>query len=196
MVSVGWDPRPSDTGEVEALVLASGPADRLETAQLFFVHALNAAQDRIWIATPYFVPDEAVMTALQLATLRGVDVRVILPKRPDSYAVWLASFWYIEELSDDNVRFYHYEEGFMHQKVVLVDDFWSAVGTANFDNRSFRLNFEVTALVADRPFAKQMEEMLEADLARSVPFDPALLEEMSFFHRLAVRTARLLSPIL
>jgi cardiolipin synthase len=196
LVSLGWEPQPAETGDTAALVLASGPADRLETAQLFFVHALNAAKDRIWIATPYFVPDEAVMTALQLATLRGVDVRVILPKKPDSYAVWLASFWYIEELADDDVRFYHYEEGFMHQKVMLVDDYWSAVGTANFDNRSFRLNFEVTAVVADRPFAKEMEAMLEADMERSVPFDPSRLKEMGFFRRLAVRTARLLSPIL
>ena len=196
LVSLSWEPQPAETGNVAALVLASGPADRLETAQLFFVHALNAARDRIWIATPYFVPDEAVLTALQLATLRGVDVRVILPKKPDSYLVWLASFWYIEELADDDVRFYHYEEGFMHQKVMLVDDYWSAVGTANFDNRSFRLNFEVTAVMANRPFAKEMEAMLEADMERSVPFDPSRLKKMGFFRRLAVRTARLLSPIL
>jgi cardiolipin synthase len=84
----------------------------------------------------------------------------------------------------------------MHQKVMLVDDYWSAVGTANFDNRSFRLNFEVTAVVADRPFAKEMEAMLEADMERSVLFDPSRLKEMGFFRRLAVRTARLLSPIL
>ena len=196
IVQLNWEPQPAEAGDTSALVLATGPADRLETAQLFFVHALNAARDRIWIATPYFVPDEAVMTALQLATLRGVDVRVILPKKPDSYAVWLASFWYIEELADDDVRFYHYEEGFMHQKVVLVDDYWSAIGTANFDNRSFRLNFEVTALVADRPFALEVERMLATDMGRSVPFDSARLEELSFFRRLAVRTARLLSPIL
>jgi cardiolipin synthase len=195
-LGVDWEPRPSVGGDAAALVLASGPADRLETAQLFFVHALNAARERIWIATPYFVPDEAVLTALQLATLRGVDVRVILPKRPDSYAVWLASFWFIEELADDDVHFYHYEEGFMHQKVFLVDDYLSAVGTANFDNRSFRLNFEVTAVVMDRLFAQEMEQMLQADLERSVEFDPARLAELSFLRRLLVRSARLLSPIL
>jgi cardiolipin synthase len=196
VVELTWEPRPSPSGDVAALALATGPADRLETAQLFFVHALNAARERIWIATPYFVPDEAVLTALQLATLRGVDVRVILPKRPDSYAVWLASFWFIEELADDDVHFYHYEEGFMHQKVVLVDDYLSAVGTANFDNRSFRLNFEVTAVVVDRPFTREVEEMLEEDLGRSVPFDPTRLQELSFFRRLLIRSARLLSPIL
>lgn len=196
VTELAWEPQPAPEGDQAALVLASGPADRLETAQLLFVQALNAAQDRIWIATPYFVPDEAVMTALQLATLRGVDVRVILPERPDNLAVWLAAFWYIEELADDDVRFYHYTEGFMHQKVVLVDDYWSAVGTANFDNRSFRLNFEVTALVADRLFAEEMEAMLLADMDRSVLFDASRLDEMGFFRRLAVRTARLASPVL
>ena len=194
MLSLSWEPKAA--GDKAALVLGSGPADRVETAQLFFVHALNAARERIWIATPYFVPDEAVLTALQLATLRGVDVRIILPKKPDSYPVWLASFWFIEELMEDDVRFYHYGEGFMHQKVALVDDHVSIVGTANFDNRSFRLNFEVTALVVDQPFALEVERMLQADLDRSVPFDPARLEKMSFFRKLAVRTARLLSPIL
>ena len=194
MLSLSWEPKVA--GDKAALVLGSGPADRVETAQLFFVHALNAARERIWIATPYFVPDEAVLTALQLATLRGVDVRIILPKKPDSYPVWLASFWYIEELMDEDVRFYHYTEGFMHQKVALVDDHLSIVGTANFDNRSFRLNFEVTALVVDQPFAKEMEEMLRVDLERSVPFDASKLEEMPFHKRFAVRAARLLSPIL
>jgi cardiolipin synthase len=194
MIEVSWEPQ--EAGDKAALVLGSGPADRLETAQLLFVHALNAARERLWIATPYFVPDEAVLTALQLATLRGVDVRIILPQKPDSYPVWLASFWFIEELMDDNVRFYHYTEGFMHQKVALVDDYLSLVGTANFDNRSFRLNFEVTAVVTGQPFALKMEEMLQADLDRSVPFDVARLETMPFHRKLAVRSARLLSPIL
>jgi cardiolipin synthase len=194
MPELMWEAK--EDGDAAALILASGPVGRLEAAELFFVHALNAARRRAWIATPYFVPDQSVMAALRLATLRGVDVRIILPKKPDSHAVWLASFWFIEELAGDDIRFYHYTEGFMHQKVVLVDDFVSAVGTANLDNRSFRLNFEVTALVADHAFAREVEKMLEADLARSVPFDPASLDDMPFYKTLAVRVARLLSPIL
>ena len=186
----------SPKGDVPALVLGTGPADRLDKAELFHLHALNAARKRIWIATPYFVPDEGIVSALQLAALRGVDVRIILPANTDNMLVWLAAFWFIEELAADDVRFYLYEEGFLHQKVFLVDDEWSAVGTANFDNRSFRLNFEVTAVVADRDFGRQMEEMLEADMKRSRPFDPATLEQMPFYKKLAVRTARLFSPIL
>ena len=89
-----------------------------------------------------------------------------------------------------------YGEGFMHQEVALVDDLLSIVGTANFDNRSFRLNSEVTALVADRPFALEMEKMPQADLDRSVPFDVSKLAAMPFYQRLAVRAARPLSPIL
>jgi cardiolipin synthase len=196
LVKLDWEPKPSSTSDVKALVVGTGPADRLDKAELFHLHALNAARERIWIATPYFVPDEGIVSALQLAALRGVDVRVILPANTDNYLVWLASFWFIEELADDDVRFYFYDEGFMHQKVLLVDDFWSAVGTANFDNRSFRLNFEVTALVADRDFAGEMEQMLLADLERSTIFDPARLEAMPFYKKIAVRTARLFSPVL
>jgi cardiolipin synthase len=191
-----WVPVPAPDADVPALVLGTGPADRLDRAELFHIHALNAARKRIWIATPYFVPDEGVVSALQLAALRGVDVRVIIPASNDNLLVQLAAFWFIEELADDDVRFYLYQEGFMHQKVLLVDDYWSAVGTANFDNRSFRLNFEVTAVVADRDFGRDMERMLLADLERSRPLDPATLAEMPLYKKLAVRTARLFSPIL
>jgi cardiolipin synthase len=195
-VRLDWRPRAAPASDVSALVMGTGPADRADKAELFHLHALNAARERIWIATPYFVPDEGVLSALQLAALRGVDVRVIVPAHTDNVLVWLASLWFIEELSDDDIRFYFYEEGFMHQKVLLVDDYWSAVGTANFDNRSFRLNFEVTAVVADRAFGQQMEEMLLQDLERSTPLDVSSLASMPFHKKLAVRAARLLAPVL
>jgi len=192
---VAWEAVASEKGDVAALVLATGPADRLETASLFFLHALNSAKERIWIATPYFVPEEGIVQALQLGALRGVDVRIILPRNPDQRMVWLSSFWFIEELAPVDVHFYHYDEGFMHQKVMLIDDSVSAIGTANFDNRSFRLNFEVTALVADEGFAAEVEQMLQDDLDRSTLFDPATLSELPFHRRLAIRVSRLMAPI-
>ena len=192
---IDWVPVASDVSDTPALVLATGPADRLETASLFFLHAINSAQERIWIATPYFVPEEGIVQALQLAALRGVDVRIILPRNPDQFMVWLSSFWFIEELAPVDVHFYHYDEGFMHQKVMLVDDNVSSIGTANFDNRSFRLNFEVTSLVVDEAFAAEVEQMLLDDLDRSTPFDPATLSELPFHRRLAIRVSRLMAPI-
>jgi cardiolipin synthase len=192
---LNWTPEPAAEGDVETLVLPTGPSDSIERSQLFFVHALNSAQERIWIASPYFVPDEAVIAALQLAALRGVDVRILLPNDPDHLGVYLCSFWYIAELEDVNVHFYRYTAGFMHQKVMLVDDTVASVGTANFDNRSFRLNFEVTAVFADPDFALEVERMLQADFDRSIKVPKNQLEEKGFWFTLAVRLARLTAPI-
>jgi cardiolipin synthase len=163
---------------------------------MFFVHAINTARTRVWIASPYFVPDLSQIYALQLAALRGVDVRVILPERPDHLLVYLSSFSYIAETESTGVKFYRYEPGFLHQKVILVDDHFAAVGTANFDNRSIRLNFELMLLVANRSFAAEVAKMLESDLShcRQVTSDELMTHGLPF--RLAVRLARLMAPVL
>ncbi len=192
-----WEPRAAPSGtEVMAMVVPISPTDDMESAQLLFVHALNAARERIWIATPYFVPDQAVMTALRLAAMRGVDVRVIIPEKSDNPVVDLAMLWFMEQLDGVGIRFYRHIPGFMHQKVFLVDDDIATVGSTNFDNRSFRLQFEVNALFADKPFAQEIETMLMNDLDQSKPYDPASLHEASFLKRLAVSVARLTAPLL
>ena len=126
----------------------------------------------IWIASPYFVPDESLMNALHLAALRGADVRIIIPDKADHTLVYLAAYSYFEEAAETGIRFFRYMDGFLHQKVVLIDDEISAIGTANFDNRSFRLNFEIMAVVADRAFNAEVEQMLLADLEQSVEMQP------------------------
>ncbi len=177
------------------LVLPTGPADTLESCGLFFVHIIHAAKKRLWIASPYFVPDNDVVAALKLAALRGVDVRILLPAKADHLLVYLSSFSFIAETEPAGVKFYRYQPGFMHQKVVLVDDDFAAVGTANFDNRSFRLNFEITIAVADNQFAADVEKMLSADLEQSRLVRADELHHRSFWFRLAVQSSRLLSPI-
>jgi cardiolipin synthase len=193
---VSWQPQPVDTGDIDVLVVPSGPADALETAGLMFVHAINSATDRIWIASPYFVPDESVIGALQLAGLRGVDVRILIPDKPDHLLVYLAAFSFFDEASRTGVKIYRYTEGFMHGKSALVDDAVAAIGTANFDNRSFRLNFEITAFFSDSAFAAQVERMFEDDFARSREMVAADYEDRPFWFKLAVRLARLASPVL
>ena len=192
---VDWTPTPAPDGDVPALVIPTGPADELETAALMFIHAINTAQERIWIASPYFVPDEGVMAALQLAGLRGVDVRILIPDHPDHLLVYLAAYSYFDEASRTGVEFYRYTDGFLHQKVVLIDDRSAAVGTANFDNRSFRLNFEITANIADAAFVDEVERMFEADFANSRRMQPGELDEKSFWFKLGVKVARLTAPI-
>lgn len=191
-----WEIRPGDAaGEMNVICIASGPADPFETCAMAFLTLIDGAKDRIWIATPYFVPDDKIVTALQLAALRGVDVRVIVPDLTDSQLVYMSSFSYFDELEKAGVRIYRYQNGFMHQKVMVVDDSLSAIGSANMDNRSFRLNFEVIGIVSDANFNTQVASMLEADLANSKATGANALEKKSFWFRLGVRLARMLAPI-
>ena len=193
---LNWEAVPANDGDVPVMIMPSAPSQRLETAGLMFTTALHSAQRRIWISAPYFVPDEAVMKALELAALRGVDVRIITTGKPDSLPVYLAAFHYISQLQDLGIQFYAYTPGFLHEKVMLIDDDFSTVGTANFDNRSFRLNFEVTALIADGTFAAEMETMFERDFENAVPIDPATFDQEPFYWRLGVALSRLASPVL
>jgi cardiolipin synthase len=195
ILDVNWIPTPAEGQDRPVLILPSGPADDLETAALMFIHAINTAKERIWIASPYFVPDDGVMAALQLAGLRGVDVRILIPDEPDHLAVYLAAFTYVEEAAKTGVRLFRYTDGFLHQKVMVIDHRSSTIGTANFDNRSFRLNFEITGVVTDTTFTREVAEMLEEDFARSTPMPGDALSKKPFWFRLAARIARLSAPV-
>jgi cardiolipin synthase len=136
------------------------------------------------------------MAALKLAALRGVDVRIMLPKNSDNLLVDLATYSYFKSLDRVGIKIYRYQAGFLHQKVLLIDEDVATVGTANMDNRSFRLNFEITIIILDRLFTKEVERMLETDFARSYQIDMAELEQRPFYFKVAVQTARLLAPVL
>jgi cardiolipin synthase len=191
-----WTPHPAPEQNETALCLASDPSDLMETCGLFFMHVINSAKQRVWIASPYFVPDESLMNALQLAAIRGVDVRVMLPAIPDHKLVYLAGFSFIAEAEPAGVKFYRYQIGFMHHKVLLVDDDLAAVGTANFDNRSVRLNFELMLVFADKAFAAAVCEMLEKDFAECRQATSEELASRPFVFKIAVRVARLFGPVL
>ena len=192
---LNWVPTASARGDQRVLVLPTSPADEFETCDLFFTHCIHSARRRIWITSPYFVPDDSIVDALQLAAMRGVDVRIMLPEKPDHILVYHSAFSYYAEMNKAKVRLFRYQPGFMHQKVMLADDSIGVVGTANLDTRSFRLNFELTALVADADFAREVEQMLEADFSRCKEAVIGELEQRSFFFRLFVAVSRLLSPV-
>lgn len=191
-----WELKPEPAGNEDALLIASGPADPLETCGLMFTQIIHMAEERIWIASPYFVPDLQVLGALKLAALRGVDVRILLPAKPDHRTVYLASFSYYPNTLPVGIKLYRYTAGFLHQKVFLVDHQCAAVGTANLDNRSFRLNFEMTLLNFDAIFIKAVEDMLMADFDHSRPVKLEAYTRRHFLFKLAVRSARLFAPIL
>jgi cardiolipin synthase len=191
-----WGMHPSRNGEEDALMIASGPADALETCGLMFTQIIHMARERLWIASPYFVPDAKILGALKLAALRGVDVRILLPEKPDHRSVHLASFSYYSRVLPVGIKLYRYTAGFLHQKVFLVDHTCAAVGTANLDNRSFRLNFELTLLNYDAVFIEAVEAMLADDFNHSRMVALEEYTERPFLFRLAVQSARLLAPIL
>ena len=193
---LNWDPQPAASGASRGILcLPSGPADQLETCTLFFVNAINMAQKRLWIASPYFVPDEQFISALQLAALRGVDVRILIPDKADNWLVQHTTWSYFEDLEKVGIKIYRYTKGFMHHKVVVVDDEYCSVGTANFDNRSFRLNFEITMAFADQAFTQQVADMLKNDMNDARLVRPGELDEQSFWFKFAVRASRLAAPV-
>lgn len=193
---LNWQGAKAAEPGVSALALPTGPADELETCALFFLEAILMAKKRLWITSPYFVPDLRIISALQLAAMRGVEIKILLPSKPDHLMVWLASFSFLKSTIPRGIGLFRYQDGFVHQKVLLVDDHLSAVGTANFDNRSFRLNFEICVIVSDEGFAKEVEKMLEIDFVRSVAVTESEYDDRPYYFKAAVRFAALLSPIL
>jgi len=122
-------------------------------------------------------------------------VRILIPDEPDHLAVYLAAFSYFDEASSTGVKFYRYTRGFLHEKVMLIDRKMATVGTANFDNRSFRLNFEITAVVKDEAFAARIERMLLEDFAAARQMQSSDYDDRSFWFKVIVRLARLTAPV-
>ncbi len=191
-----WEPVIDEEENQRVLVVPSGPSDSLSTCALLFAQLIHTAQNRVWIVSPYFVPDDTVISALQLAVMRGVDVRIMLPENPDHFLVFLAGFSYLAETIPQGIRVFKYQKGFLHQKVILVDEALAGIGTANFDNRSFHLNFELTILFADDPMLSQVEKMLLTDFNQCRELTMGDIEKRNLIFKLAVRIARLLSPLL
>lgn len=189
-------PPAAPAGDMVCQIVPSGPADAQETCSLFFVEAIQAATRRVWITSPYFVPDEAVFAMLRLAVLRGVDVRILIPSRPDHLVVYAASTIYAYQAIGAGVKMYRYEPGFLHQKVILIDDEAAAVGTANLDNRSFRLNFELMVMTAHPAFAADVARMLEADFDKARRIDRDDFLHSPAILRVAMHVAKLFAPIL
>ena len=189
-----WETRPQGADQIAAII-PTGPADPVDSWQLVVAEAANSSRKKLWIASPYFVPDEGVLTALQAAAIRGVDVRILIPQRADHLMVWLSAFSYYEQSIPFGVKLFCYQKGFLHQKVMLIDNRLAAVGTANLDNRSFRLNFEITAFSTDRKFVDEVDAMLTADFSRSRESTVEDFTRKPFYFRVACRAARLFAPI-
>jgi cardiolipin synthase len=182
-------------GPIAAQVLGSGPDSPWEAIHRLHVGAIHEAKQRVWLATPYFVPGEAALMALTSAALGGLDVRVLVPRRSDSRLVTWAARSYFDELMDAGVRVYEYGPRMLHTKALLVDEGLSIFGSANFDSRSFRLNFEVSVLFRDADIAAGLAQHFERELAQA-PRVRADRPLPLWSVRLPEALARLLSPLL
>ena len=182
-------------GSIGAQVIPAGPDNEWEPIHRMQVEAIHRAERRVWLATPYFVPSRAALFALEGAAMRGLDVRVLVPKRSDSRLVTAAARSYFDKMLKAGVRVYEVGPRMLHSKVLLVDDELAMVGTSNFDTRSFSLNFEIVMLFCDRGVAKKLEASLAADMGAAGEVTTES-RKPPFLSRLSEATARLFSPIL
>ena len=189
------EPPNERTGAAVVAALPSGPDQEHNSTWFVYHAAIGLARQRVFLTSPYFIPDPGLERALVCAALRGVDVRVLLPGRCDVPLAGAAARSYYPALLRGGVRVFHYEPSMLHAKTLVVDDA-CVVGTANADIRSFRLNFEIGALVAESRFVAALRFQFESDLdvSREISLDD--VQARSFPRRLADSAARLLSPVL
>ncbi|MCU0618408.1 MAG: cardiolipin synthase [Gemmatimonadaceae bacterium] len=192
----GYLPGLTGTGTIPVQVLASGPDIAEEPIRSCYMTAIGLARHRLWITTPYFVPDEPLELALRTAAMRGVDVRVLVPADSDHRFVDAAAASYFPELLAAGVRVYRYGPPALHAKTMVVDAHIAIVGSANFDNRSFRLNFEASAAVFAPAAVEALAAMFETDLAHAARVTHDRITNTSIPTRLLQGVARLMSPML
>jgi len=188
-------PQP-EVGSAVIQVVPSGPATRKDAVPEILLLAIYAARHEIVMTTPYFVPDELLLTALLSAARRGVRVSIILPKRVDSRLVRLASRAHQGDLIEAGVRLLQFGDGLLHTKSVTIDGELSFFGSLNLDPRSLHLNFEITLLVYNQDFSGRLRSLQSSYADQAVNMDLQVLQKRSPMARLAENSVRLLGPLL
>lgn len=183
-------------GEIPVQALPSGPSYPTENYQRMVVSALHAAREQVTITTPYFVPDEAFMQAIQVAVLRGVQVELIVPQRSDQLWVGAASRSYYEDLLDAGVKLYLYSDGLLHAKTMTIDDTLAFIGSSNFDIRSFALNFEINLVFYGSQVAGELRAIQKQFIENSVPLTSRYWKNRPRSQKVFQNIAKLLSPLL
>lgn len=184
------------TGNVGIQIVSSGPNSEKQQIKHGYLKMIYKAKERIYLQSPYLIPDDSLLTALKMAAMSGVDVRVMIPGRADHKLVYWASQSYLGELLKSGVRCFRYEKGFLHAKTMVVDGQIASVGTANLDIRSFKINFETNAFLFDSATAERLEQIFLEDLAECHEVTREEYESRPLKARLQESLTRLLSPIL
>jgi cardiolipin synthase len=189
-------PELSEAGRAVVQVVESGPDQDIKAIRELFFAAILSARERLWVATPYFVPDPGLLDALRLARYRGVDVRLLTVLRPDHWITWYAGRYYFPALLDTGAEIYRYKRGMMHAKLMIADGRWAMVGSANLDNRSLHLSFEAGCVLHSPALVAELEEQFRRDVSDSVRLDADAFAARGFASRLTENACRLLSPLL
>ncbi|WP_411346418.1 cardiolipin synthase [Paenibacillus sp. WLX1005] len=184
------------SGNIGMQIISSGPDSSLETIKYSYIKMIYEAKRSVMIQTPYFIPDESMITAIKSAILSGVEVYLMIPKRPDHLMVYWASYSYLQELLELDAHCYLYNKGFLHAKTMVIDGKIASVGTANMDIRSYKLNFEINAVLYDSETAQQLEALFLQDIRDSDVLTLEAYENRPWYRKVVESFARLLSPIL
>lgn len=185
-----------DTGDVGIQIVTSGPDHKEEYIRNAYLKLINNAKKNVYLETPYLVLDSPILEALKISALSGVDVRIIIPGKPDHFFMQWAASSYVGELLEAGVKVYSYQNGFVHAKTIVADSIVMSIGTANMDIRSFKLNFEVNAFIFDDRIAKDGEIQFMKDIKESEEITKEIYDSRSFSLRIKESLIRLVSPIL
>ncbi|MBA1392910.1 cardiolipin synthase, partial [Lactobacillus sp. XV13L] len=183
-------------GDVATQIVSDGPDHYNANMRNGVMRLISLAKKRVWIQTPYLIPDDAMFATLLTIAMSGVDLRIMIPCKPDHPFIYRATQWYANELSRYGVKIYMYQNGFLHAKTIVVDDTFSTVGSMNQDYRSYDLNFEDIAVFYDKNFTAEVAHSFEADMTKSTLLTPQMIAKQGRWLRTLQSFSRMLSPIL
>ena len=177
-------------------IISSGPDSQTKTIHDNYLRLIHSAKKHVYIQTPYLIPDDSILDALMIASRSGVDVRIMVPCKPDHPFVYWATYSYLGELVQAGAKCYVYNNGFLHAKTLSVDGMVACVGTANMDIRSFGLNFEVNAVIYSERTVQSLERIFETDMTKCTHVTRKVYDQRGFVIRMKEQFSRLLSPLL
>lgn len=197
LLEEGYFTSTRNTGKTGVQVITSGPESDEQSIKASLLKMILSAKENIYIQTPYFIPDEVMLSALNVASMSGVKIHLMIPAIPDKKFVYMATLSYVKELLNygPNVNIYLYN-GFIHSKVVIIDNKVASIGTCNFDNRSFALNFEINAFLYGEEIANQNVTIFENDIKNCKKIDKLYFKRKPWYSKMAQAFFRLFSPLL
>ena len=194
-IEKGYFPAPKICGDALVQVIASGPDSSVQKIKEAYVKLITNAKKRVYIQTPYFIPDDVFFSALRIAVASGVDVRIMVPRKPDKRTVYLATLSYLKEMADMGIRVFLYD-GFLHSKAIVIDDMVSTIGSANMDERSYNQNFEINAFIYDKQTAETLKQAFLKDMDHCSEITLDAWRARSRWERFKESIARLFSPLM